>query len=481
MTKRTRIKKGWRTIIWILIAWPIALGAQQPPPMDETPRILDLEAACRLAVAANPTLEAAAARVEAAAQRVRQARAAYFPRLDATAGLTRMDMAQNDYRTTLAQARFFDPAATVPDPEDLYQAELTARWTVFDGFQRRFALLASRSGARAAAESRDESRRLLLAAVAEAFHGAQLAREAVAIAEADARYNQRLMEEAEIRRQVGTGALSEVLNFQVAANAARSDVIGARQQLAVVRSALAALLGVETGRLRANWTIAELKTGSETDGIVPEAAGQIAYALAHRPDLQRGAEEIRRADAELGAARSGFWPTVSVFATVDGDRTNDARWSADDLGDAVGITLSHNLFAGGQTRARVAEARMNRKALEKDLQDDRLQVSAQVVQALSDLSAAGRQLALQRENARLVQRNRDLVEKEYAVGQASLVRLNEAQRNLVSARGRLAQARVALDQARFALDTATARILARFGERDPQGGQKLKTVLKNDS
>ena len=149
---------------------------------------------------------------------------------------------------------------------------------------------------------------------------------------------------------------------------------------------------------------------------------------------------------------------------MDGDRTNDARWTADDLGDAVGITLSHNLFAGGQTRARVAEARMNRSALQKDLEDDRLQASAQVVQALSDLAAAGQQLALQRENARLVQRNRDLVEKEYAVGQASLVRLNEAQRNLVSAQGRLAQARVALAQARFALDTATARTLVHFGE-----------------
>jgi outer membrane protein TolC len=463
MTK-TSIKKGLRAIIWILVAWPVWLAAQEAPPLVEAPRVLDLEAACRLALAANPSLEAAAARVEAAAQRVRQAQSSYFPRLDAAAGLTRMDMAENDYQTTLAQTRFFNPAATLPNPEDVYQAELTARWTVFDGFQRRFALLAARHGARAAAESRDESRRLLLAAVAASFHGAQLAREAVAIAEADAHYNERLMEEAEIRRQVGTGALSEVLNFQVAANAARADVIGARRELATARSALAALLGLETGRLPDNWVAAELKPETGADGIVPEAADQIAYALTHRPDLQRGAEEIRRADADLGAARSGFWPTVSVFATVDGDRTNDARWTADDLGDAVGITLSHNLFAGGQTRARVAEARMNRTALQKDLEDDRLQASAQVVQALSDLAAAGQQLALQRENARLVQRNRDLVEKEYAVGQASLVRLNEAQRNLVSAQGRLAQARVALAQARFALDTATARILAHFGE-----------------
>jgi len=70
---------------------------------------------------------------------------------------------------------------------------------------------------------------------------------------------------------------------------------------------------------------------------------------------------------------------------------------------------------------------------------------------------------LQRKNAKLVMQNRDLVEKEYQAGQASLVRLNEAQRNLTQAQGRLALARVGLRQAQKNLRASTGRILEPFG------------------
>jgi outer membrane protein TolC len=61
-----------------------------------------------------------------------------------------------------------------------------------------------------------------------------------------------------------------------------------------------------------------------------------------------------------------------------------------------------------------------------------------------------------------VRENRDLVEKEYQAGQASLVRLNEAQRDLNRAQGRLALALVGLRQALKNLDASTGRILLPF-------------------
>jgi outer membrane protein TolC len=58
----------------------------------------------------------------------------------------------------------------------------------------------------------------------------------------------------------------------------------------------------------------------------------------------------------------------------------------------------------------------------------------------------------------LVQKNRDLVEKEYKAGVGSLVRLNEAQRDLTAAQVRLAAAQVALRQAWYDLWSATGQI-----------------------
>ena len=81
---------------------------------------------------------------------------------------------------------------------------------------------------------------------------------------------------------------------------------------------------------------------------------------------------------------------------------------------------------------------------------------------MAKLSSAQKELALQRSNAELVHQNRDLVEKEYAAGMGSLVRLNEAQRDLTNAQSRLALALVSLRQAWYNLKADTGRIQFSF-------------------
>ena len=61
-------------------------------------------------------------------------------------------------------------------------------------------------------------------------------------------------------------------------------------------------------------------------------------------------------------------------------------------------------------------------------------------------------------NPILLKENRDLVEKEYRAGQVSLVRLNEAQRELTSAQTRTASALVALRQSWYSLMSETGQL-----------------------
>jgi outer membrane protein TolC len=112
--------------------------------------------------------------------------------------------------------------------------------------------------------------------------------------------------------------------------------------------------------------------------------------------------------------------------------------------------------------ARVREAERVVSESEKNRDAVRINVANELRQALASLDAAQRQLELQRANAALVRQNRDLVEKEYTAGQGSLVRLNEAQRDLTQAQGRLALARVGLRNAWVNVESASARILERF-------------------
>ena len=91
-----------------------------------------------------------------------------------------------------------------------------------------------------------------------------------------------------------------------------------------------------------------------------------------------------------------------------------------------------------------------------------IEARAEVARAIANVRRAQEQLALQRANTRLVERARDLVEKGYAAGQESLVRLNEAQRDLTTALSELALARVSLHTAWATLDAATGKILERY-------------------
>ena len=97
---------------------------------------------------------------------------------------------------------------------------------------------------------------------------------------------------------------------------------------------------------------------------------------------------------------------------------------------------------------------------QSSLENTKINLKAEVASAVATLISAQEQLALQRSNAKLVQQVRDLVEKEYAAGQASLVRLNEAQRDLVAAQGNLALSLVSMRQAWENLRADTGEILS---------------------
>jgi outer membrane protein TolC len=421
--------------------------------------VLDLAAAKRIAVASSPNLAAAVERVRQAEERVRQARAAYWPFVDAGGSAVRTELSNNAARSQLTVDRSFNRTATSADPETLYRADLTAGWTIFDGFRRWFENARAGFGELESRSALDEARRLLLLSVADGYYVAQLAREDLSIARADEAFNLRQSEEAQARRRAGSGSLSDVLNFEVQVNAARSAINDAERQYAVARIGLAALMGLPEAMIPETLELATLPIESASDLALPEAEPLVSFAENHRPDLMENRYRLQQAAAGIGVARSDFFPGLSLQGALDGLREGNGRFEGDDFGNSIGVYMTYNLFTGGATRARVAEARAGAREAERSLAAQRITVVSEVREALANLQASQRELRLQQQNAALVQQNRDLVEKEYAAGQASLVRLNEAQRNLTQARGRLALARVSLRQSWERLEAVTGRNL----------------------
>ena len=195
----------------------------------------------------------------------------------------------------------------------------------------------------------------------------------------------------------------------------------------------------------------------------PDPEEHIDYALLHRSDIQQSESILNQTEANVGIARSLFYPSLQLAGSLDGERANSARFEGDDFGNTIGLYLTYRLYSGGERRARLAEAKFQQREATENLRATTIGVSADVREAVANVRSAQFELELQRKNAALVLENRDLVEKEYQAGQASLVRLNEAQRNLNQAQGRLALARVGLRQTLKNLNASTGRILLPFG------------------
>lgn len=480
-------------IIAALICAPMSFA--QDAPSVSLPDVLGLEAAQHIALEGNPSLMASHERILQAKARIDQAKADYYPTLSASVGasFTQIsDQAKRDAReavTTPQLARvgslfevpnpslfstgsglfiiaadIDDARSSIDDTRESYQANLTASYLIFDGLGRRFRKAAAKFGADSSEAAYRESERLLLSAVAFAYHNVQLARENIAIAEADEAFNRRQLTESEARRRVGTGSLSDVLNFEVRVRSAQTSLIQANRVYAVALIALSELMGLPEAQAPESIELAALLEETPEEMETPSLEAHLAYAQTHRPDLQQTALEIERRGAIVKVGKSTYYPSVGIRATKDGTRERNVFFEGDDFSSSIGISVNYDIYQGGRRKAQLLEARAAQHEAEFLYENGSIQVASDVRQAVQTLSTSQQELVLQRETTQYVERNLELVEKEYREGQGSLVRLNEAQRDLISQRSRLALAQVALRQSWEDLRAASGESLQPFTE-----------------
>lgn len=467
MKKSTGVRLGicmlflWISGYGVCFAFSEKTGGENRPAVNwDHLQVLDLETAAAVALDGNPGLDAARARVRQAKQQVLQAASAYFPRVDTTGSGTRVDLSDNTYAETLASARALNPSATVADPEDYYKAGLSASLVLFDGFERAFTKSSAEYGEKMSQSALADARRLLLFSVSSAYFSAQLALENITIAKADEVFNQKLLKEAQARYRVGTGSLSDVLNFRVRKNEAKTNRINQEYEYEIAMYGLAALLGMKTARFPDHIRLKGLSPETGDEMVGPDVESLIGFAKANRPDIRRAQWAVRQADANVKVAGAGNYPQVSVSAALEGERVNSLDFERDDFGNSLQIGLSWNLFAGGFYKAKVRQAKERKIEVSNDLENLFLSTSSEIRSACANVVTAQKQVGLQRENVSLVKETRDLVEKEYAAGQGSLVRLNEAQKDYNTARSRFAQSLVGLRQAWISLKTRSGGVLS---------------------
>lgn len=421
-------------------------------------KVLNLQTAQSLALAGNPNMEAAQARVEQARARVRQAAATWWPSLDVTSSGARIRLSDSSYQQNKGLAALW--GGTTDQTTDRYGAGAQATWVLFDGFYRNFKEQQAAFDEQSVTAALIDSRRLLVTSVAEAFLNAQLAQTKVDIARADEAFYTRQLEDAQNRFNVGAGPWGDVLNIKVQLNTAKTGLMLYQREFEAAGYGLAALLGLPDAEFPSQVRLETLDRDTATKGQQKTPEVLIKEALAARPDIRRLEMVIKQAEAAKGVAKAPLYPKVQVAGVVEGAKEGNTGLTSDYFGNTVAMNMSWNLYAGGGDKARMIEAEQAKREAVYTLAGLRNSVAAEIRQDLALLAAAQEQVRLQRETVKLVQENRDLAKNEYEAGEASLVRLNEAQRDLTTTYGRLAQALVSYHLAMQRLLSATGQNLA---------------------
>ncbi len=282
-----------------------------------------------------------------------------------------------------------------------------------------------------ASESAQRSVQLaLIAEVANSWLSLGADRELLRIAEATLDSYEQSLRLTEKRQQLG--AASELVLYQTRAivESARADVARFTGQVAQDTNALNLLVGqiVDASLLPDAFQ-------PQISGLGPLPAGLPSEVLLRRPDVIAAEHRLLAANADIGAARAAFFPSISLTAgigSISGElsglfESNTGFWS---FVPQINIPI----FQGGRLRARLGMARADRDIAlaeyEKSIQSGFREVA--------DALALGQSLAVQhRAQAALLeaaQKAHDLSQARYDAGLDSFLVLLDARRTLYAAR-----------------------------------------------
>jgi outer membrane protein TolC len=256
-------------------------------------------------------------------------------------------------------------------------------------------------------------------AIANLYLQALADRARVASAQSQLDTAEALVQLATDQKNAGLVAQIDVLRQQVQLEAARAQLIDARNDLEKRKLQLGRAIGLPaTQRI-------ELTTSSDYKALPPMTLdAALAQAAGHRSDLDAAVARADAARLDTRAASAARLPSVRVHADVG---TLGAEASSALKTYSVAANVHVPIFAGGQAQAHTAEQAAIAREREAELRDLREGVSYEIQSALLDLDAATASVTVAQSRARLAREELTQAQDRFRAGVASSVELVQAQ------------------------------------------------------
>jgi outer membrane protein, multidrug efflux system len=369
----------------------------------------------------NRDLRVAVLNVERTREQYRVQRSQRVPSLDAAASMVRQG---SDGQSV----------------SEVYGAELAVTQFELDLFGRvRSLSSAALERYFAQEEARRSTQLALIAEVANVYLTLAADRDQMRLAEATLRTREEGYELTRKRHEFGAVSSLDVYQSRTQVESARADVARFAGQVAQDLNALNLLVGapVEAALLPAGFD-------AEVTGLHALPAALPSEVLLRRPDVLQAERLLRSANANIGAARAAFFPSITLTGAI-GTASNDLSGLFDGGTGTWSFIPQVRLpiFEGGRLRANLGTARVDRDVALAQYERAIQQGFREVADALAlTTTIASRRAALE-QLVEAATRAEELSIARYEAGRDSyLVRL-ESQRTLYVAQQALIATRLA--------------------------------------
>jgi TolC family type I secretion outer membrane protein len=382
--------------------------AQAPP--------LTLQEAVDTALRNHPTIRMGQATVEAAQQRVRQQIAGYLPRGGYTYAYSRqarpltsavggVDIGGTQQRRTVTQ--FFNFNAT----------NFQINQLLFDFGKTLNAIQSAVASTEASTADLETTKQEVIFNTKQAYYSVLSAQRLFTVAEETVQQNQKHLEEAQARFDVGVAPRFDVTRAQVQLSTAELAHVEARNNVALGFETLRRAMG-QTEPLQV--TLPD-QLEHRPLSLPEETITQEAYA--RRPELESIRAQQRASSEQVSVLQKQFLPSVSGTAQYN--------WTGREYplqeGWMWGVTLTVPLFDSILTASQLGEAQATLRNLQAQEDDLQQQVTLEVRQGLLNLRRAEESIRVNEQTVIQARENLDLAEGRYAAGVGNIIEVTDAQ------------------------------------------------------
>ena len=233
---------------------------------------------------------------------------------------------------------------------------------------------------------------------------------------------------------VGTVAKLDVLTSNVSLANAKTTAVSADNNVDISEANLNNILGLP---LQTKLVLSDHKLPFDSYDISLEEA--MDYAMKYRPEVLQAAVAVQKAEENIGIAKSGNRPTVSVGAS-NGWSDSGYIFGSESKNWGITGTVSYSLWDGGATNAKIKQAKENLLSARETEKQTRESVQLAVKQAYLDIRSAAQRVEATQTSIDQAEESFKIARVRYQAGVGinldvldAQLSLNEAQTNHIQA------------------------------------------------